>query len=167
MGFYQEIISMFIQYWVPLLYILGRFCILEAKFWAKKCNLLWQKFDGILPKNHINAYCNASYTGCLLLYLLGRFCILGAKIWAKKCNLLWHTFDGILPKIISMFIQYWVPLLYILGPAILHTGGQNLGQKMSLSFGKNLMGFYQEIISMFILYWVPPTLFTGAILHTS
>jgi hypothetical protein len=48
MGFYQEIISM----------------------QGKKCTLLWQKFDGILPRNHINVHhilgaCTL-YTGAIL-----------------------------------------------------------------------------------------------------
>jgi hypothetical protein len=47
MGFYQEIISTFALYYVPLLYILhwGNFAylVLGAKFWAEKCNLLLSK----------------------------------------------------------------------------------------------------------------------------
>jgi hypothetical protein len=56
MGFYQEIISMFILYWVPVLYVLRRFCILGAKIWDQKVSSFWQKFDGILPRNHINVH---------------------------------------------------------------------------------------------------------------
>jgi hypothetical protein len=56
MGFYQEIISMFILYWVPVLYILGQFCILGAKIWDQKVSTFWPKFDGILPRKHINVH---------------------------------------------------------------------------------------------------------------
>jgi hypothetical protein len=55
---------------------------------------------------------------------------------------------GFYQEIISMFIIYWVPVLYILDGAILHTSGQNLGPKFGAKiWGQNLMGFYQEIIS--------------------
>jgi hypothetical protein len=87
------------------------------------------------------SYQCSSYTGCLVsIYWAGAILhtVLGAKFWAKKCNLLlakirWDF--SFYQEIISMFILYWVPLLYILGPAILHTRA------------KILMGFYQEIIS--------------------
>jgi hypothetical protein len=69
MGFYQEIISMFIQSWVPVRYILGRFCILGAKIWDQKVSTYFQKFDGILPRNHINVHpILGAYFGATLGY---------------------------------------------------------------------------------------------------
>jgi hypothetical protein len=62
MGFYQEIISTFILYWVPLLYILGRFCILGAKIGAKKCHFPLAKIWWDFTKK---SYQHSSYTGCL------------------------------------------------------------------------------------------------------
>jgi hypothetical protein len=75
MGFCQEIISMFILYWVPVLYILGP-AILHTrgpKFGTKSVPSFWQKVDGILPRNHINVHhilgaCTL-YTGATLGYL--------------------------------------------------------------------------------------------------
>jgi hypothetical protein len=83
--------------------------------------------------------------------------ILGPKCGAKSVPSFWQKFDEILPR-------NHINVHPILGASTLYTGaifhsmgqnwGQNWGQKVSLSFGKNLMGFYQEIISTFILYWV-------------
>jgi hypothetical protein len=94
MGFYQEIISMFIIYWVPVLYILGRFCILGAKIWGKKCPPFGKNLMGFYQEI-ISMFI---LYWVPVLYILGRFCILGAKIWGKKCTLLWQKFDGILPR---------------------------------------------------------------------
>jgi hypothetical protein len=117
MGFYQEIISMFIIYWVPVLYILGRFCILGAKIWGKKCTLLLAKIWWDFTKK---SYQCSSYTGYLYSIYLGYLGLHWATLgyiglpWATLgyLGLSWATlgFFGLAWAILGVLGLFWAVL---------------------------------------------------------